>query len=235
MMTTSLRSRAATNPSFFGLQICTNWDYTPSRELTAMVYPLYEYSLLLYIILDFLVVAISYKKGYLSPRYWNVAKFIFPFLLILCAWFRMIFVVEAYSNVQGHTAGFLGLQIALTTVAILNTAYVLETETSYSFLGGLKGTRIAAYIYIVGDLIISGTKVYLSAFIVFGMGLQNGDIYPRWALEQATPTMVVGQVVDLIWMFFNAILPLFISFLRSKSEPPLKFTIDLDKPNVVNM
>jgi hypothetical protein len=47
---------------FPGLQICTNWDYSPARELTAMYYPLFEYSLLLYLVLDFLVSAISYKK-----------------------------------------------------------------------------------------------------------------------------------------------------------------------------
>jgi hypothetical protein len=194
-----------------------------------MVYPLFEYSLLLYIILDFLVSAISYKKGYLSKRYWTVAKTVFPFLLVFCAWFRMIFVVIAYTNVQGHTAGFLGLQIALATVAILNTAYILETGTSYSFLGEPKNTRIAAYAYIIIDLIISGIKVYLSAFIVFGWGLEHGNIYPTWALESAWPSssMVIGQVVDIIWMIFNAILPLIVSFIRSRSEPSLKFAIDL--------
>jgi hypothetical protein len=213
------------------LQICTNWDYSPSRELTAMVYPLFEYSLLLYIILDFLVSAISYKKGYLSERYWTVAKTVFPCMLVLCAWFRMIFVVEAYSNVQGHTAGFLGLQISLVTVAIMNTAYILETGTSFDFLGGLKGTRIAAYVYITVDVIICAIKVYLSSFIVFGWGLANDNIYPTWALESAFGgDMKIGQVVDVIWMICNAILPLILSYKRSKSEKPIIFTIDIDKP-----
>jgi hypothetical protein len=213
------------------LQICTNWDYSPSRELTAMVYPLFEYSLLLYIILDFLVSAISYKKGYLSERYWTVAKTVFPCMLVLCAWFRMIFVVEAYSNVQGHTAGFLGLQISLVTVAIMNTAYILETGTSFDFLGGLKGTRIAAYVYITVDMIICAIKVYLSSFIVFGWGLANDNIYPQWALESAFGgDMKIGQVVDVIWMICNALCPVIISYKRSKSEKPIIFTIDIDKP-----
>jgi hypothetical protein len=200
-----------------------------------MVYPIFEYTLLLYIILDFAVTAVSYKKGYLSERYWTIHKIVFPFLLILCAWFRMIFVIEAYSNPRGHTAGFLGLQVALVTVALLNTGYVLETGTSYSFLGGVRGTRIAAYTFIIGDLIISGMKVYLSSYIVFGWGMDGkyGDIYPQWALANVTDGMVIGKLVDLIWMIFNAVLPVIISYVRSKSEPALKFTIDLGRPNIV--
>lgn len=216
---------------FPGLQICTNWDYSPSRELTAMVYPLFEYSLLLYIILDFLVSAISYKKGYLSERYWTVEKIVFPVMLVLCAWFRMIFVVEAYSNVRGHTAGFLGLQATFVTVAIMNVAYILETETSYDFLGGKKGTRIAAYVYITIDVIACLFKLYLSAFIVFGWGMAGdfGDIYPQWALKDAFAGMKVGQLVDIVWMLCNAVCPLIISWNRSKYEKPLVFTIDIYK------
>jgi hypothetical protein len=216
---------------FHGLQICANWDYSPSRELTAMVYPLFEYSLLFYINLDLLVSAVSYKKGYLSERYWTVAKTVFPCMIVLCAWFRMIFVVEAYVNVQGHTAGFLGLQLSLVTIAIMNTAYILETGTSFDFLGGLKGTRIAAYLYITVDVIICAIKVYLSSFIVFGWGLANDNIYPQWALESAFGgDMKIGQVVDVIWMICNALCPVIISYKRSKSEKPIIFTIDIDKP-----
>jgi hypothetical protein len=216
---------------FHGLQICANWDYSPSRELTAMVYPLFEYSLLFYINLDLLVSAVSYKKGYLSERYWTVAKTVFPCMIVLCAWFRMIVVVEAYVNVQGHTAGFLGLQLSLVTIAIMNTAYILETGTSFDFLGGLKGTRIAAYLYITVDVIICAIKVYLSSFIVFGWGLANDNIYPQWALESAFGgDMKIGQVVDVIWMICNALCPVIISYKRSKSEKPIIFTIDIDKP-----
>jgi len=212
-----------------------NWDYSPSREATAMVYPLFEYSLLFYLILDFTLAAISYKKGYLSARYWKVAQIAFPFQIILCAWFRMIFVIAAYDWVQGHTAGFLGLQIVLVSVACLNTAYVLETQASYGFLGGLQGTRIAGYTFIICDLLISGVKVYLSSYVVFGLGLteNGGHTYPPWALGPVGGNMVVGQAIDLVWMIFNAVLPLIISFIRSKSEPPISFTIDLGKPNIV--
>lgn len=73
--------------------ICVNWDYTPSRELTAMFYPAFEYTLLIYLCLDFTNTAISYKKGYIKKWFWTVACIAFPFQILLCAWFRMIFVV----------------------------------------------------------------------------------------------------------------------------------------------
>ena len=32
--------------------ICTNWDYVPSRELTAILYPIFEYSLITYLLVE---------------------------------------------------------------------------------------------------------------------------------------------------------------------------------------
>jgi hypothetical protein len=208
------------------LQICVNWDYTPSRELTAMVYPLFEYSLLIYICLDFVNSAISYKKGYVSARYWTIAKIFFPIQVVLCAWFRMIFVVLAYVNVQGHTAGFLGLQVALAMVAITNVLYILETKPTYGFLGGAKGTRIAALVYIFGDLGIIAIKIFLTGHIVILGG------YPVWSTSPSgVPGYNIAEIVDVIWMIFNAVLPMFISYVRAKSEKALVFEIDLPLPD----
>ena len=204
-----------------------------------MVYPLFEYTLIIYLVLHFFVDHISYNRGYVSARYWNVAKCIFPVQILLCAWFRMIFVVLAYDNVRWHTAGFLGLQLALITVTIQNTTYVLETKVAYQRLGGLQGTRLAIHIYLVCNVIISTIKLYLTSYVVLGLGLTSdkeedgvhyGHTYPPWALHKVTSNMVVGEVVDIIWMFFNAFLPFVISFVRSRFEPGLVFTIDLQRP-----
>lgn len=194
-----------------------------------MVYPFFEYSLLLYIILDFFLAAVSYKKGYVGARYWTAAKIIFPFQIFFCAEFRMIFVYLAYEDVRMHTAGFLGLQVALMTVAILNTCYVLQTKVAYERLGGVQGTKIAAYAYIISNLLISGIKVYLTMYVVLGLGGET--TYPLWGLKPLFPwsDKVIGQYVDLVWMVFNAIIPVFISYIRANhtAEPPLEFTIDL--------
>jgi hypothetical protein len=194
-----------------------------------VVHPLFEHSLLIYVILDFILATISYKKGHVSARCWKAAVMLFPLQIILCAWFRVIFVVLAYENVRGHTAGFLGLQIALLIVAILNTAYIIETKSSHSFLGGLQGTRITAFTCLTGNLIVSSIKACFSAFVVFGLGGDN--IYPQWALQKvAGSEKGIGQVVDVVWMIFNALLPMIIAAVRARSEPPLEFTIDLGKP-----
>jgi len=42
--------------------------------------------------------------------------------------------------------------------------------------------------------------------------------------------MVVGQVVNMIWMPFNAVLPLVIASVKS-SEQPLEITVDLQAPS----
>ncbi len=68
--------------------ICANWDYSPSRELTAMVYPLFEYSLLVYLCLDFLQTQLSYKRGELNEWFYTFAKIVFPINIFLCAQFR---------------------------------------------------------------------------------------------------------------------------------------------------
>ena len=41
--------------SVFGFgNVCTAWDYSPSRELTSTVYPVFEYLLLIYVTFDFM-------------------------------------------------------------------------------------------------------------------------------------------------------------------------------------
>ncbi len=39
--------------------ICSYWDYSPAREIVAMFYPLFEHSLLIYLVLEFLTVALA--------------------------------------------------------------------------------------------------------------------------------------------------------------------------------
>jgi len=208
--------------------ICANWDYSPSRELTAMVYPLFEYSLLIYLCLDFVLVMVSYYKNLVEDWYWSLMKIFFPIEIILCSWFRMIFVAIAYVNVAEHTAGFMGLQIVLIMVALQNTAYVLATKTSYSQVGGLKNTRLIAICYIIGNIAISSVKLYFTIYVVrFGAGLP-------WTLEPSiVPGWVVGKFVDFIWMLFNAVFPMIIAYNRSKTEKPLVFTVSMENPDFI--
>jgi hypothetical protein len=71
--------------------ICANWDYSPSRELTAMYYPLFEYSLILYLVMNFYTIRLSYMRGESSKWFWTLTKIFFPFEIILTVWFRKFF------------------------------------------------------------------------------------------------------------------------------------------------
>lgn len=202
--------------------ICANWDYSPSRELTAMFYPLFEYSLLIYLCLDFLATAIANKRGEIEPWFWRFSQIVFPVCIFLCAQFRMIFVCIAYENVKQHTAGFLGLQVALILVAFHNAGFVWDSNIAYKQLGGpqkgLRNTRIGIIVYLVGQVSISIAKVCATIYVVsYGKGAP-------WTLRPVG-SVVAGQVVDWIWMIFNAIIPLALAFFRSKNETPLVITI----------
>lgn len=79
--------------------ICAYWDYSPSRELTAMVFPLFEYSFMIYIILDYITVAFAFKRGEISPWLWYLQRFFSPVELVLTCWFRKnhIFVLFPFN------------------------------------------------------------------------------------------------------------------------------------------
>lgn len=211
--------------------ICANWDYSPSRELVAMFYPLFEYPLVMYLCLDYLATSIANKRGQISPWVWKLSQIIFPICIFLCAQFRMIFVCLAYEDVRQHTAGFLGLQIALILVALHNAIFVWDSKIAYKRLGGpengLKRTRIGIVAYMIGLIAISIAKVCATTYVVFfGHGA-------AWTLEPVG-SVVAGQVVDWLWMIFNAIIPMFLAFFRARYEAPLNIAISQKAIYVTN-
>jgi hypothetical protein len=64
--------------------ICANWDHSPSRELTAMYYPLI-------LVMNFYTIRLSYMRGESSKWFWTLTKIFFPFEIILAVWFRKYF------------------------------------------------------------------------------------------------------------------------------------------------
>ena len=140
----------------------------------------------------------------------------------------MIFVVEAASNLGGHTAGFLGLQIVLMMVTIQNTIYIIDGGFSYAFLGGRKRTVIYAFTYCICNFVISAMKIACTVYVVvheWPMPFTlNPSIVPGW---------VNGKLIDSIWMLLNALAPLVISFVRSKTEKPIIIKIGMITPTFV--
>jgi hypothetical protein len=207
--------------------ICTAWDYTPAREAIGMYFPFFEYSLVMYVVLDFANTMLSYQRGELPGWYWTLMKIVTPFNIILCIWFRMIFIFIAYENPQSHTCSFLGLQIALISVAITNTWYVLLTGQSYPTLGLSRfHTSVIAHLYLVLNLAISSVKIYATIQIVlFG---PFGPAFYR--APSFIPGLVIGEVVDKIWMLMNGVLPLIIAYVRMSNEEPFTIVLAQNTP-----
>lgn len=205
--------------------ICTNWDYSPATEVTALYFPIFEYSLVLYLFLDFVSTMMSYKRGLLPDWYWRLMQFFTPINMLLSAWFRMIFVAKAYDETAWHTAGFLGLQCVLINVAVMNVLYVLMTGQSYPSLG-LSKSETAKYAkwYLAGNLAISSVKIYATFYIVFISPIAHSPDFYKYPTFLG-PKFVLGKVIDIIWMIFNAILPAIIAWYRMVDERPLEITV----------
>ena len=115
---------------------CVYWDYSPSREIIAMIYPLFEYSYFIYVVFDYihLRLACPHVPG---TAQWlqTLGNIVTPIELLLIAWFRMIFVYTVYDTKQyegpirgvvGHTMSFFGVQLALILIAFENGTYIFS-------------------------------------------------------------------------------------------------------------
>jgi hypothetical protein len=206
--------------------VCVYWDYEPARQIVAMYFPLFEYSLAIYVFLDFINTMLTYKRGELPEWYWTLVKCVTPFNILLIAWFRMIFVFVAYNQPHFHSGAFLGMQIALFSVAVTNTWYVILTGQSYPTIGLSKGkTAILAHTYLICNVAVSAVKMYSTAYIVKNI---HGPSY--YLLPTPIPGMCLGQVIDLFWMIFNAIIPIFVSYTRRNNEDPLTIKFSIPTP-----
>lgn len=205
--------------------ICTYWDYSPSREIIAMYFPFFEYSLVMYIVIDFVNTMLSYRNGELPRWYWILMKIVTPFNILFCVMFRMIFVFIAYENPRYHTLAFLGLQMALIIVAFFNVWYILLTRQEWTKpckLGRLGLARMAV-VYLSLNVAISAVKIYATIYIV-----ANKDVVSPRFYKIPVGGVVLGQIIDWIWMLFNGVLPLIISALRMVNEDP--FTVTFSQP-----
>lgn len=75
-----------------------------------------------------------------------------------------------------------------------------------------------AYLFLL--LIMSTLKISATIYAVgYGKGVQ-------WTLGVIPSIdMNVGRLVDIVWMIFNAMIPLLISYIRMKNEGKLKVEV----------
>ena len=101
------------------------------------------------------------------------------------------------------------------------------TGKSYTNLSTASTTRIAkTYLFLL--LCISVVKVWATVYFII---TAKGPALYR--VNSFIPGMVRGQVIDHIWMLFNAVIPLFTAIVRMNNEHPLEIEISLPKPTRV--
>lgn len=175
--------------------VCALWDYSPSREVTALYFPLFEYSFVVYTFLDFVLHMVSYQKGELPEWYWKIIKVTTPIVVVFVLWFRMMFVATTYDNPLLHATSLVGLQVALFFSATTNVTYIWLTGQSYPTLG----------------LSARQTGLYAKIFLQF-----NAIV---------TVLKMKGTLRDSLWIFCNAFVPWVISIVRKNSEDPLSVAV----------
>ncbi len=199
-----------------------NWDYSPAREATALVYPIFEYTLLVYIFLNYYQVKNEFDNGQgLGTAMMLASTVLFWVKIVLVAWFRMIFVVTVTQEpipifgveippTVGHTMGFLGMQLALILVAFENVLQVLYTTDRRIFKMSPKVTNIGAVVYLTLLVLVTVFKISW-CLSLFATG--KGWIPDPWP-----------HVFDRFWMVLAAILPILFAIDGMRTELDFEIT-----------
>ena len=138
-----------------------------------------------------------------------VARIFFPISFVLAVYFRMIFVVEAFVDVIGHTLGFHGLMISLSLVAVQNYWYNRATST-------LPCASKVAKLYVVLLLVITGVKMLLAWSVFLHIPIVN---------PHSSAGAIVGQTFDTLWMIFAAIIPLLVAIKQRNQSRKFKIVL----------
>eukprot|EP00574_Skeletonema_japonicum_P013789 CAMPEP_0201713642 /NCGR_PEP_ID=MMETSP0593-20130828/407_1 /ASSEMBLY_ACC=CAM_ASM_000672 /TAXON_ID=267983 /ORGANISM="Skeletonema japonicum, Strain CCMP2506" /LENGTH=290 /DNA_ID=CAMNT_0048202817 /DNA_START=86 /DNA_END=958 /DNA_ORIENTATION=+ len=201
--------------------ICINWDYQPSAQLTAMVYPLFEYSLILYLLLSHYQVKNDMLNGIFPAEKEKMMTVLFWIKIVLVAWFRMIFVCKVddpeitigrftIDGVTAHTAGFLGLQAGLVLIALENVYYLTYRKQSF-WCFSQEMTMNLAYSYLVLLTTITVIKMIWTISIL----ASGTSIVPS----------SIADVANTGWILFAAVLPVFFALDQMEKDPPMVVTI----------
>ena len=130
---------------------------------------MFEYSLLIYIVLNYLQIKNDFENSQVGQAIMKSATGLFWVKIVLVAWFRMIFVCTVtqdpipffgteISPILGHTLGFIGMQVVLILIAFENTAYAFYTDQRV-FGMSPSVTKVAAILYVACLVIITCFKI----------------------------------------------------------------------------
>ena len=186
-----------------------------------MVYPLFEYALIAYIILDHIQTKNDYDNGKVPPGMYSAAKVLLWVKLVLVAWFRMIFVCSVFqpsipifgieiSAVVAHTLGFFGMQFALILLAAHNVMQIYYDEKKMMGMS-VSASRCMAMFYLVALTVVTGLKIsWASSIFITGT---------PW-IDAPWP-----HIFDRTWLVLAAFMPLVFSWNSMNSESKMVFSI----------
>ena len=196
--------------------ICVYWDYSPSRELTALFYPLVEFPLLAYVTLKWLQVRQSYRQRAAPKWLYRLSSALLPVKLVLLSWFRMVFVVIAFEDTKGHTLGFQGLQLSLVLVALQDVLFMEALQIAWPRFGR-KLTRVLHWTYFVALTVVT----FLKLLIVLTLFYASAPVVD----PKTSSGAAFCQILDRLWMLLAAVLPIALAELERRSEPGLYFVV----------
>jgi hypothetical protein len=197
------------------------WDYSPAKEATALVYPVFEYLLIAYVIVTYLQTTNNFHNKKLSARIRKLSQIFLFFKIVLISWFRMIFVCSIQADpipifgtmlapAIAHSLGFFGMQFALIIVAFEDLIYIHYKGVSMWGMS-VNLTKKMVVVYFVIFFITTFLKISwaLSVFI-------NGD---PW-ISGSWP-----QIFDRAWMVLAGLMPLLFSVHGIRNEPEIMIQI----------
>lgn len=200
--------------------ICIYFDYDPARVVASMLYPLVEFSLVLYVVTNWYAAKDTFRcQGEYAYIIFSLATFV---EVVAIAWFRMVFVVRVFTDVVGHTLPFIGLMIALSMIAIQNTIYynLLNAKTQWKCVGWFDNFKqyfgILAWGYTILLFIGTAIKVIFTTAVFLGH-----PIIPIGSPGQ----VATEETIDYLWMILAAVMPMGFSIylMTEKNRPKLTF------------
>ena len=185
------------------------------------MYPIFEYSLIAYVVFDFLQRKNDYDNGTFPEGAYKTTSVILWIKIVLIAWFRMIFVCAVTQGpipffggeleaVVAHTLGFFGMQFALVLIAFENAAYIIIKGKDMWGMS-VETTKKAAIAYLVLLFVVTCLKIsWASSIFIYGT---------PWITDPWPKTF------DRFWMLLAAVMPLFFAQWGMRTEPDMVISI----------
>jgi len=195
--------------------ICTMWDYLPTRPIMALLCPLLEVPLVSYIVTNHFRIRETYIEGKeknnqkISDCKMRLMNIFLPIMVLCAISFRLIFIMrpdDSKLDFVIHTLIFHMIMIAFSLLCIENYWFDLATDN----LPFSPKYHCIHLFYVVALILVSIIKMLLSYFLFHGHDVIDHRHY-GW--------VEFLNVLDKLWFVFNAVIPMGYAWVnRNKSK-----------------